>query len=213
MTTDGWVGTMQVNHFGHALLTKLLLPAMKGGSHKPRVVSTGSANCYGPFPDSVGNLVPVTTDPNTILSWSKNSSALNPVIGYYSLSKFLISQWTTELAHRHPDLVAFSVNPGVSGLGRPCPPMIKVRPCPLTFAEAASGVVFSAMVRGSVVDQVSGALIDYKTEIKQEPQWDFVQSGPSCVPRSLPAWLGPEKATDWTDADRSAWYDAVEALF
>lgn len=105
MTNDGLVCLMETNVIGPAFLTHLLLPALRGGSGRDpgRVVNVAAvAQFHLPRDTTVANL-------------SSLSTAFDPTYGnYYSLSKFLMVHHAVELAQREPNVVAFSLAPGVA---------------------------------------------------------------------------------------------------
>merc|ERR1712096_409443 len=203
-TKDGFVLSMQVNHFAPALLSDLLLPGLQraGASGVPgRVVNVGSGNAY----DVLSPDFPRHESLEDIMRWSRNSSSGLSAINYYSLSKFLQIHHAREFSRRNgPGVIAFSVNPGFfRNLSAPLPPSIRevcdtvvlFRPCPMTDAQGATGIVFAALMPG--IEGGGGALFDYETAFEKTgpPYWK--QQGPSCVPRPLPFW---------SEANASAWF-------
>ncbi|KAH8646839.1 hypothetical protein BX600DRAFT_476988 [Xylariales sp. PMI_506] len=106
VTQDGYENQMGVNHLGHALFTKLLLPVLQRTAASPgvspldvRVVSLSSSlHRYGGIRYDLAR-VP--------------SSGWFGFIGRYGQSKVANILWAKELARRHPELTVVSVHPGV----------------------------------------------------------------------------------------------------
>jgi NAD(P)-dependent dehydrogenase (short-subunit alcohol dehydrogenase family) len=102
-TRDGIEVQLGVNHVGHALLTKLLLPALLRTAALPgadvRVVALSSnAHLRAPAPGF---------DP------ADGPAAAASPLGRYARSKLANALFARELARRHPEIAAVSLHPGV----------------------------------------------------------------------------------------------------
>lgn len=106
-TAQGYEVRWGVNHVGHALLFKLLLPRLldtigrPGGGGDVRVVSLSSIAHYVPVRGSI--------------AWGTlkgDGASLHPV-QRYGQSKMANLVYAAEIARRHPQLVSVSVYPGI----------------------------------------------------------------------------------------------------
>jgi NAD(P)-dependent dehydrogenase (short-subunit alcohol dehydrogenase family) len=102
-TEDGLELQLGVNHVGHALLTKLLLPTLLRTAEESdadvRVVTLSSnAHLRAPAPG---------------FSPSDERAESSSPMGRYSRSKLANALFARELARRHPRIVAVSLHPGV----------------------------------------------------------------------------------------------------
>jgi NAD(P)-dependent dehydrogenase (short-subunit alcohol dehydrogenase family) len=114
LTSDGLVQSMEINLLGHALLTDLLLPLLRGNAQreKGRVVNVAAA--------VYGNELKC---PNNSLEYLTNvTKQVDPYLaatrGYFGLAKYLFIHHASEVALRERDVIAMSVNPGYA-LGIP----------------------------------------------------------------------------------------------
>jgi NAD(P)-dependent dehydrogenase (short-subunit alcohol dehydrogenase family) len=229
MTHDKLVGLMEINLLGPALVTHLLLPALRGGNgHAPGRVVNVAAATYGTA------LAANTTVADLAAICTAVDTTLNETGKYYSMSKFLMTHHALELARREPTIAAFALNPGVAVLPSYTPdwlknlirhfPHPKLLPgtmqhfieacntnevgwdsCPQTLAQGAGVIVAAAAWRG--VESYSGSYLDFDTAPlpPDAPQvyGPFKQKEPTCQPR-------PPPAMDSTL--RSEWYDEMLRL-
>lgn len=234
MTHDRLVGAMEVNLLGPALLSQMLLPALRGGSGRARgrVVNVAAAT-YGT----------VLAKNTTVADLAALCTAVDPILNktgsYFGYSKYLMTHHAKELAQREPTVTAFAVNPGVAvlppssfpnwlkkgAIRAPYPKwFLNLLPqgfqryvmacttnlagydsCPETFSQSA-GVVVSATAWPGI-DSFSGSYLDFDT---------------SPLPPGAPQVYGP-----WTQKEptctprqpppmdaalRSAWYDEMLRL-
>eukprot|EP01065_Artemidia_motanka_P031771 TRINITY_DN383_c0_g1_i1.p1 TRINITY_DN383_c0_g1~~TRINITY_DN383_c0_g1_i1.p1 ORF type:complete len:361 (+),score=145.60 TRINITY_DN383_c0_g1_i1:62-1084(+) len=198
-TADGYVLTVQVSHISAALLTNLLLPALKRSS-APRVVNIGSAAGYDDLslPSPNGGL-------DTIMGWCKDGRSGEDSHYYYALSKYLIVHYTAAQAVRMPEVASFSVNPGFfrddpSKYKDQCKPQLLFEPCPQYPAQGATSTLFAMVQPG--IESATGSLFDFDTTIKAGASPPWVQSGDSCIPRPLPL--------PWNSTTGLQWYDMVQ---
>jgi NAD(P)-dependent dehydrogenase (short-subunit alcohol dehydrogenase family) len=218
LTNDGLVADMQTNHYGPALFTQLLLPALITEVGTSRVVNVASASGYGPFVEQDYKTTLTYSSLQEIADvWSRNVSSLSMNM-FYSVSKFLVMQYNNEFAKRYDgQLVSFATSPGFAR--EPVTPQEKFQcassgldfsPCPMTYEQAATVEVLAALSPG--IESYSGSYLDFDTTIYTETgQW--TQVNPSCMPRPLPGWLGTDGTNVmWTDDDRAQWYDIVQDL-
>lgn len=229
MTPDNLVGAMEVNLLGPALLTHLLLPALRGHG---RVVNVAAA-AYNP---------PFMTESTTTVSISAVCTSLNTVLnatgGYYGLSKFLMVHHALEVAKREPTVTAVALAPGVA-IGLPSMPswikhalvhlhyphwLLKLMPqafqhfieacttneaglgsCPETLAQGAGVIVAAAS--WPEVSAYSGSYFDFDTKPLPDgapnAYGPWTQSDPTCVPRQ-PGHMD--------ETLRGAWYDEMLRL-
>jgi len=214
VTDDGFNLPSQVNHLSSALLTKLLLPALRRSS-SPRVVYIASASLFLPVetwkPDSVVQQT---------MQWIRGSPPEHLYLDdvrsfYFGLSKLLVADYAAEQARRFPELTIFAVNPG---FGRPdadnktkyadmCANFQLTKPCPQFPAQAATSTLFAATRRG--IEGASGSLLDFETKVvpvsDSNPSGFLQLDSDSCIPRPL-----PERAIN---SHMSEWYEAVDTLF
>jgi retinol dehydrogenase 12 len=97
LTKDGFELTFGVNHIGHYLLTRLLLPRLVE-SDAPRIVNVSSKAHYRAR----------TIDFDTI----RKTSSLT-ALPEYSVSKLANVLFAKELARRYPQVISTSLHPGV----------------------------------------------------------------------------------------------------
>jgi NAD(P)-dependent dehydrogenase (short-subunit alcohol dehydrogenase family) len=222
LSGDGYVAAFQANHFGHALLTDLLLPSLISAesTQVARVVNVASISGFGPFVEKDFRTSLKYSSLDEIVDWSKNVSSLSEAM-FYAVTKFLIIQWNLELAVRYPgQLTSFAVSPGFAR--EPVTPAefaeckgggFLFEPCPMSYEQAATVMMAGALTPG--VDAFSGSYLDFDTKIYPNAPsiFEWTQADPSCTPRPLPGWLGTD-GTDvmWTDADRSQWYGIVQGI-
>jgi NAD(P)-dependent dehydrogenase (short-subunit alcohol dehydrogenase family) len=102
-TKDGYEVQLGVNHLGHALLTKLLLPTMLKTAEKPdadvRIINLSSgahARCPAPGID-----------------YEDLTAAKMGPMGRYSRSKLANIYFTQQLAQRYPSIKSVAIHPGV----------------------------------------------------------------------------------------------------
>mmetsp|Transcript_44989 Transcript_44989/g.89088 ORF Transcript_44989/g.89088 Transcript_44989/m.89088 type:complete len:390 (-) Transcript_44989:193-1362(-) len=229
MTHDNLVGAMEVNLLGPALLTHLLLPALRGHG---RVVNVAAAAYDPPFiskSTTVASLSAVCTSLNT---------TLNARGGYYGLSKFLMVHHALEVAKREPTVTAVALAPGVA-IDLPSIPnwakhalvhlnypewLLKWLPeafqhfikacttneaglesCPETLAQGAGVIVAAAS--WPEVSAYSGSYYDFDTKPLPDDAPNaygrWTQSDPTCMPRQ-PAQMD--------ETLREAWYDEMLRL-
>lgn len=229
MTHDNLVGAMEINLLGPALLTHLLLPALRGHG---RVVNVAAA-AYNP---------PFMTESTTAASLSAACTSLNTSLdatgGYYGLSKFLMVHHALEVAKREPTVTAVALAPGVA---IPLPNMpnwlkhglvhlqypdwlFKLLPetfqhfikacstneaglesCPETLAQGAGVIVAAAS--WPEVSAYSGSYFDFDTKPlppgAPNAYGPWTQSDPTCVPR---------QPDHMNESLRGAWYDEMLRL-
>ncbi|CAK0803464.1 unnamed protein product [Prorocentrum cordatum] len=222
-TEDGLVGAMQVNLLGPALLTELLLPALRGHG---RVVNVAAA-AYGT------RLAANTTAADLAALCTSVDPRLNRTGGYFALSKFLMVHHAVELARREPTVAAVALAPGVAFrlpdvpnwakyavMHFPYPDWVlqqfpaelqkfikvcstneaRLRSCPETQEQGAAVIVAAAA--WPEVESHSGVYLDFET--KQLPDGapnvygPWTQSDPTCMPRR-PGAMDPRLRSDWYD--------------
>jgi len=189
VTSDGVVGTLQINVLSPALLTELLMPALSAAP-KPRAIYIGSMAAYADMhwdsSDPVGALMRQTRGEEKFATSS------------YGLSKLLDVHYAYEQAKRMPNLAVFSVNPGYfrdPPSAYSCPTSVfKFTPCPQSPIQGATSTFFAAGQPD--IESYSGAMFDFETN-------NGSQSGETCIPRDMPIW---------DDDIRSQWFDEVQAL-
>jgi len=227
MTRDNLVGAMEINLLGPALLSHLLLPALRGHG---RVVNVAAAAYDAPF----------LTENTTVEDLSRICKSNASNVGYYGLSKFLMAHHALELAKREPTVTAVALAPGVAidlpeipdwlkhgfihNVGKLPTSLQKLLPeglqhyvracttneaglasCPQTLAQGAG--VISAIASWAEVDQYSGSYFDFHTRPlpddapREYGRW--TQSDPTCVPRE------PDHMDEGL---RAAWYDEMLRL-
>ena len=99
-TADGFEIHFGVNHLGHHMLTRGLLPALVSGARLVQVSSAAHFNAAGiDFTD-------VTRRTKSLLGWSE-----------YGVSKLANVLFVRELARRNPELAAYAVHPGTVDTG------------------------------------------------------------------------------------------------
>eukprot|EP01060_Flectonema_neradi_P030703 TRINITY_DN450_c0_g2_i3.p1 TRINITY_DN450_c0_g2~~TRINITY_DN450_c0_g2_i3.p1 ORF type:complete len:294 (+),score=60.86 TRINITY_DN450_c0_g2_i3:50-931(+) len=98
VTVDGFETTFGVNHLGHFLFTKLLLPILSQSS-SPRLVIVASKVHYDSKP----------------INWSelKNKTSTTTGLPEYAISKLCNVLHGKELAERYPNILVSSLHPGV----------------------------------------------------------------------------------------------------
>ena len=223
LSPDGYVVAFQANHYGHALLTDLLLPSLlaEGGAAVPRVVNVASIAGFGPFVekdfrtslkyDSLSEISEV---------WSKDPAALSESM-FYAVTKFLIIHWSVELGRRYLGLLAvFSVAPGLAREPVTAEELVmckgggfRFEPCPMSYEQAATVLAVGALSPG--VESFSGSYLDFDTKVYPDAPsiFEWTQDDPSCTSRPLPGWLGTDGTNvAWTDADREQWFSIVQAI-
>lgn len=223
LTEDKLVGAMQVNLLGPALLTELLLPALRGHG---RVVNVAAAAYGTRLPDN-------TTAADLAALCTSVDPRLNSTGGYFDLSKFLMVHHALELARREPEVAAVALAPGVAFKLPEVPNWVKyavmhfpypdfvlqqfpadlqkfikvcntneagLRSCPETQEQGAAVIVAAAA--WPEVDSHSGVYLDFDT--KQLPDGapnvygPWTQSDPTCMPRE-PGAMDPRLRSDWYD--------------
>lgn len=102
-TVDGFESQIGTNHFGHFLLTNLLLNEIKKGKDGGRVISVSSAYHHKAFDGSIGHI------DFEDMNFEKRKYA--PYIGY-TQSKLANLLFAKEMAVRHPGITTLSVHPG-----------------------------------------------------------------------------------------------------
>lgn len=107
LSEDGYEVQFATNHIGHALLTKRLLPLLEKTAAIPgadvRVIITSSTGWHG----GVMKFDPLKTTKDTAV-------AMGRWLRYFD-SKLANVLYARELAKRYPNLLCFSVTPGVVG--------------------------------------------------------------------------------------------------
>lgn len=220
LTVDGLQVGMQTNHYGHALFTNLLLPALITDTGTSRVVSVTSVSGLGPFVEQDGITSLKYTSLQEIADvWSRNVSSLSANM-FYSVSKFLITQYNKEFAKRYDgQVVSFATAPGYAQEPVTEADLTECKtrgtnfdPCPMSFEQGATVEVLAALYPD--IEAYSGAYLDFDTNYYPNGQvYEWTQNDPSCQPRSLPGWLGTDGTNViWSDDDRSEWYDIVQEL-
>lgn len=103
-TKEGYEIQFGTNHVGHALLAKLLLPALRKTAALPgsdvRVVVLSSAG-LGLAPSGGFDPEVVKTDGSSMATWTR-----------YGMSKLANALFARELARREPELTVVAVHPG-----------------------------------------------------------------------------------------------------
>lgn len=234
MTHDQLVAAMEINLLGPALLSNLLLPALRGGQGRPngRVVNVAAATYGISLPKNI-------TAAGLAAYCTKVDPVLNSTGAYFQMSKYLMTHHAAELARREPNVVAFALNPGV-GIFKPgqFPDWLKhavthagypnwlkklipesvrhfidscseneagLQSCPQDFSQSAGVVVFAAARAG--IESFSGSYLDYDT--KPLPP-DAPQVYGPFVQRE--PTCTPRQPVPMDLALRSAWYDEMLRL-
>lgn len=223
ITGDKLVGAMEVNLLGPALLTHLLLPALRG---QGRVVNVAAAAYGTKFSNT-------TTAADLAALCTSLDSKLNSTGGYFGLSKFLMVHHALELAKREPSVTAVALAPGVafkqpdvpdwfkyavmhfpypSWLLKQLPPSLQryikvcttneagLKSCPETQQEGAAVIVAAAAWPD--VEGHSGIYLDFETKALPAGAPNvfglWTQSDPTCVPRQ-PDPMQAQLRSDWYD--------------
>ena len=102
-TKDGYEVQLGVNHMGHALLTKLLLPTMLKTAEKPdsdvRIINLSSgAHTRCPAPG---------------IDYDDLAAVRAGAMGRYSRSKLANIYFTNQLAQRYPSIKSVAIHPGL----------------------------------------------------------------------------------------------------
>jgi len=104
LTSDGFNMLMEVNVLSVALLTELLLPALRGGPMRSRP---------GRIVNVAADVVSTPLNASTSLTDLVDACmAANSTLANFAVSKLLLAHHAIELAKREPDVVTFAVNPG-----------------------------------------------------------------------------------------------------
>lgn len=108
ISVDGYVDAMEISLLGHALLTDLLLPLLRGNAEreKGRIVNVAEA-VYGTQLLAPNNTVEYLTNVTKGLD-----AYVNATNGYSGLAKYLFIHHASELALREKQVIAMSINPG-----------------------------------------------------------------------------------------------------
>lgn len=104
-TAEGYELQFGTNHMGHALLTRLLLPALQktaAGGADVRVVNLSSAAEQLAAKPPYGDFAALKTDMAATSTWTR-----------YGISKLANVHHAAALARRHPEVRAVAVHPGV----------------------------------------------------------------------------------------------------
>ncbi|KAL9110559.1 MAG: hypothetical protein Q9227_004917 [Pyrenula ochraceoflavens] len=105
LTADGFEGQFGVNHMGHFLFTRLLLPKMQETARLPntdvRIINLSSGGHRWALPG--GGWIPETvkTDMHEWSTWRR-----------YGQSKLTNILFTRELARRYPEITSVAIHPG-----------------------------------------------------------------------------------------------------
>ena len=224
MTHDGTNLLFAVNNLGPALLTDLLLKALRGGG---RVVNV-TADVYGTSLDNI------TIDDLTTAATSINKQDLSN----FGVAKFLLGQHAKELAKREKDIVTFAANPNYSIANPNIPQWLEqlliksplaswdwfldllrlseddkahikrghyyctvtlkdLDSCPQAYDEAAANIAVAAAFPG--IESFSGSFLDFETVPGVDADHHQLLE-PTCVPRPAPKM---------NDELRSQWYDKM----
>jgi NAD(P)-dependent dehydrogenase (short-subunit alcohol dehydrogenase family) len=111
-TTDGYEEQFGINHMGHALLTKLLLPVLKttaAATTPPqdvRVITLSSTSEGWAPPTETYSFDKLKTDFASI-----------PTSARYGISKIANVHYAAELARHHPEIRSISLHPGIVNTG------------------------------------------------------------------------------------------------
>lgn len=228
MTHDNFVGAMEINLLGPALLTHLLLPSLRGHG---RVVNVAAAAFGAELPHG-------TTAKDLAAACTTFNATVDKTIGYYSLSKFLMVHHALELAKREPTVAAIALAPGVAFKLPPLPDWLKhaimhfgypewiIKLLPAGFArfvkacqtneaglascpetqEQGAGVIVAAAAWPDIMTH-SGVYLDFDTKPlppdAPNVYGPWTQSDPTCVPRT---------PTAMDKTLRAAWYDEMLTL-
>ena len=102
LSTDGFENQFAVNHLAHALLVKILLPALTATTDA-RVLFITSTGFNFPFPGGIQfDTLNTTQDLGPYSQWAR-----------YGQSKLANVQYAATLAREHPAITWLSVHPGV----------------------------------------------------------------------------------------------------
>eukprot|EP00040_Diaphanoeca_grandis_P039961 m.260753 g.260753 ORF g.260753 m.260753 type:complete len:352 (+) comp40553_c0_seq1:113-1168(+) len=201
ITPDGFVETVEINAVSPVVINNLLLHKLKAAP-KPRIIHVGSADAF----QNLG--WPATNQVEAGIKWITGKEP-HPIPGstyyFYGFTKFVLLQYSAELALREPTITTFSVNPGYfrddpSKYKDTCKPQLLFTPCPQYPIQGATSTFFAA--GQPAIEGFSGSLIDFKTEFATPDEW--VQSGDTCIPRPLPP--------PWNETQRAQWYDQLQQL-
>ncbi|KAK5657878.1 hypothetical protein OQA88_2426 [Cercophora sp. LCS_1] len=106
LSSDGYETHFATNHLGHALLARKLIPVLQKSS-SPRIVMVTSVAWRGTPPGGIAFDRLKTTQEMPILGrWLR-----------YGQSKLANMLYARELAKKYPDILAFSITPGVVETG------------------------------------------------------------------------------------------------
>lgn len=209
VTSDGFVGTFQVNALAPALLARALAPAL-AQAPAPRVIYVASASNYDGVTKGAWPAKRTAAD---FLGYARAKPAV-PLIAAYGISKLLIVWYVQVLQGRELAASAskvttahISVNPGffrappfTPDQKAECREAMHFSPCPQLPAQGAASTAFAALVPGA--EAAAGRMLDFETDVdKVAGKW--VQSGETCVPRPLP---------EWDEAEAEKWYSSVQSI-
>mmetsp|Transcript_39022 Transcript_39022/g.61822 ORF Transcript_39022/g.61822 Transcript_39022/m.61822 type:complete len:385 (-) Transcript_39022:168-1322(-) len=223
MTRDNLVGAMEINLLGPALLTHLLIPALRG---RGRVVNVAAA-AFG------SELAKGTTAKDLAALCTTFNATLDKTYGYYGLSKFLMVHHALELAKREPTIASVALAPGVAFKFPPISDWLKhmimhfgypdwlmkllpedfqhfvkacqtneagLASCPETQEQGAAVIVAAAS--WPEVLSHSGVYLDFDTKPlppdAPNVYGPWTQSDPTCVPRH-PTSMDEKLRSDWYD--------------
>jgi NAD(P)-dependent dehydrogenase (short-subunit alcohol dehydrogenase family) len=216
LTGDGYVGTWQVNAIAPALITAILTPALERAP-SPRVVYVASASNFdGATPGAWPAAARRTAA--DMVKYAQGSPAVG-MDADYGMSKLVLVYYVQELSKRAhkakqvarastaptPSIAHISVNPGffrappfTPEQKAQCAQALRFSPCPQTPAQGGTSTAFAALTPGA--EAAAGQMIDFTTD---SGAGGWVQSGDTCIPRSLPTWV---------EAESEKWYDAVQEI-
>jgi protochlorophyllide reductase len=172
VSADGFELTFAVNHLGHFLLTRELLPHLAPGA---RVVVVSSGTHFGTFRQSGPFPAPRWADPRELARPRAESGARA-----YATSKLANVYFGRELARRHPELSVAVFDPGLmpaTGLARAYPAPVRALYGALTplltrlpFAQEAAQAAaqLTALVTGPAGH--SGRYVERGTEAPSSPE-------------------------------------------
>ncbi|KAK4222761.1 short-chain dehydrogenase TIC 32, chloroplastic [Podospora fimiseda] len=110
LSKDGYEIHFATNHLGHALLTKKLLPLLQASAQSgngPRIITASSTAWRGTPPGGiVFDKLKTTQDLAILGRWLR-----------YGQSKLANLLYARELAERYPEILSFSITPGVVSTG------------------------------------------------------------------------------------------------
>lgn len=216
LSHDGYVNTWQVNAIAPALITAALTPALERAP-APRCVYVASASN---FDGATPGAWPAATKRTAadMLNYAQQRPAVG-MVADYGMSKLVLVHYVKELSKRAKEAAEMarasvrsasvishiSVNPGFFRVPpftpdqkAQCAQALHFSPCPQTPAQGAASTAFAALTPGA--HAATGQMLDFKTDIGAD---GWMQSGETCVPRPLPAWV---------QAESEAWYEAVQRI-